>query len=129
MCGEPSHLTAPAPFRLCGSCLREWASWNDFVIDPELRLLGLQAVPNLPDGNLLVFDHACGTSISLLVRRVRPHLPDLEEEALPPARVDLEECRRHCPELEELAACVRPCVKARDRRIVQAILRLKQGAK
>jgi hypothetical protein len=129
MCGEPSHLTAPAPFRLCGSCRRQWASWNDFVIDPELRLLGLQAVPSLPDGNLLVFDHCCGTSISLLVSCVRPYLADLGEEAPTAVRVGLEECRRNCPELEELAACARPCVQARDRRVVQAILQLKQGAK
>jgi hypothetical protein len=128
MSGEPSPLTAPAPFRLCGSCLREWASWHDFVVDPEIRLLGLQAVPNLPDGNLLVFDHACGTSISVPVRRVRRHLPDLEEEALPSARLSLEECRRHCPDLDDLVACERACVKARDRRIVQLIMQRKQGA-
>lgn len=129
MSGEPSPLTAPAPFRLCGSCLREWLSWHDFVVDPEIRLLGLQAVPNLPDGNLLVFDHACGTSISLPVRRLRRHLPDLAEEALPPAALGLEECRRHCPDLDDLVACERPCVKARDRRIVQLIQRLKREAK
>jgi hypothetical protein len=85
-------------------------------------------VPNLPDGNLLVFDHACGTSISVPVRRVRRHLPDLEEEALPSARLSLEECRRHCPDLDDLVACERACVKARDRRIVQLIMQRKQGA-
>ena len=128
MCGEPSPLTTPAPFRHCGSCLREWASWHDFVVDPEIRLLGLQAVPNLPDGNLLVFDHACGTSISLPVRRVRRHLPVQEEEEPPPVTLGLQECRRHCPDLDDLVVCERPCPKARDRRIVQRILRLKERA-
>lgn len=127
MCGEPSPLITPAPFRLCGSCLREWASWHEFVVDPEIRLLGLQAVPHLPDGNLLVFDHSCGTSISLPVRRVRCHLPDQEEVPPRPIELGLRECRRYCPDLDDLAACDRPCPKARDRGIVQLILRLKRA--
>jgi hypothetical protein len=127
MCGEPSPLSPP-PFRTCGSCLRKWASWHEFVVDPEIHLLGLQAVPNLPDGNLRVFDHSCGTSISLPVRRIRRHLPDFEEEVRPPARLGLEECGRRCPSLEDLVACTRPCVKAADRHIVQLIVQLKQRA-
>jgi hypothetical protein len=106
-----------------------WATWRDFVLDPELRLLGLQAVPSLPDANVLVFDHCCGTSISLLVRRVRHLLPGLDEEPLPPATLGYGECRRHCQQLEDFVACDRPCPKARDRRIVLAILRLRRRAK
>jgi len=128
MCGEPSPLTAPVPFRLCGCCRQAWATWQDFVLDPELRLLGLQAVPSEPDGNVLVFDHCCGTSISLLVRCVRPHLPGVDEEALTPVRLGYDECRRHCQQLEDFVACDRPCPKARDRRIVQAILQLRREA-
>jgi hypothetical protein len=127
MSGEPSPLPAPAPFRLCGSCMTEWPSWYDFVVDPEIRLLGLQAVPNVPDGNLLVFDHACGTSISLLVRRIRPFL-EQEDVSHPEEPLGYEECRRHCPELKDLVACDRPCVKARDRAIVRAILLIMQDA-
>lgn len=96
------------------------------MLDPELRLLGLQAVPSQPDANVLVFDHCCGTSISLLVRRVRHLLPNAEEETLPPVQLGLEECRRHCQELEDFVACERPCPKARDRRLVQVILQLRQ---
>jgi len=125
---EPSPLTAPAPFRLCGSCQRVWATWRDFVLDPEIRLLGLQAVPNVPDANLLVFDHCCGTSISLLVKRVRLLLPGLDEGPFPPVTLGHEECVRHCEQLEDFAVCERPCAKARDRRLVQAILQLKRGA-
>jgi len=129
MSGDSSPLTAPAPFRLCGSCQRVWATWRDFVLDPDIRLLGLQAVPSAPDANLLVFDHCCGTSISLLVRRIRHLLPALDEEPLPPATLGYEDCRRHCQQLEDFVACERPCAKARDRYLVQAILRLRRGAK
>jgi hypothetical protein len=129
MSSEPLDAAMPAPFRACGSCLKEWASWHDFVLDPQIRLLGLQSVPSTPDGSLLVFDHGCGTSISVPVNRVRPHLQDLEVEPCTPARIGYEECRRHCEELEDLAACHRPCVRARDRRLVQMILQYQQASR
>jgi hypothetical protein len=98
------------------------------VLDPDLRLLGLQVVPSKADANVIVFDHCCGTSISLLARRVRFLMPDVDDAALPPVQVGLDECRRRCQQLEDFLACERPCPKARDRRIVQAIVRLRQGA-
>jgi hypothetical protein len=128
MCGEPSPQAAPAPFRLCGCCQHAWATWHEFVLDPDLRLLGLQVVPGAADANVLVFDHCCGSSISVLVRRVRHLLPDVDDTALPPVEVGLDTCRRHCRDLEAFLACERACPKARDRRIVQAIVRLRQGA-
>lgn len=106
----------------------EWASWQDFVLDPDIRLLGLQAVQNLPDGNLLVFDHSCGSSISLFAKRIRHLMPNPGAAAKRGEPLGLDECRPHCQQLEELANCDRPCVRARDRRLVQWVLQLKRGS-
>ena len=121
--------SATAPFRICGSCEKRWASSYDFVVDPEIRLLGLQLVPNSPKGNLLVFGHRCGTSISVFTNRIRDLVADPDEDADPDPVVSFEECHRHCRKLKDLVACDRLCPKAGDRRLVRAILELKQRSK
>ncbi len=121
--------SATAPFRVCGSCQKQWASPYDFVVDAEIRLLGLQMVPKKSQGNLLMFGHRCGTSISVFAKHLHHLVPDPEEEANPQAVVSYEECKRLCRNLKDLAVCDRPCPKAGDRRLVQAILQLKQRSK
>ncbi|MCK7504070.1 MAG: hypothetical protein MZV70_08155 [Desulfobacterales bacterium] len=46
-----------AMFKVCGSCRRAWPTWESFVTDPEVRLLGLQSRASLPDATVLVFEH------------------------------------------------------------------------
>jgi len=104
--------------------------WHDFLVDPEVQLLGLQLIQSMPDRNLLVFDHSCGTSISVLVNELRPLMPSNEDatDADSSATVSSEECTRLCLDLEQLVACDRPCPRARDRQLAQAIIDLRQGA-
>ncbi len=109
---------ADGPFRACGMCHKQWATRQDFIADPKLRLLGLQAVPHHADGNLLVFEHDCGTTVSVLAWRLRDLLPaeDRGEEGLP-LLYGSEGCKGYCTRLEELSACDRSCSNARDRRL------------
>jgi hypothetical protein len=51
-----------------------------------VRLLGFQSVVANPDINLLVFEHSCGSTVSILSRRLRHLLPELEPGA-PAARL------------------------------------------
>jgi len=117
------------PFLTCGSCHATWDSWRDCVLDPKLRLLGMQAVPTLPQANLLVFEHSCGSSVSVLARRLRFLLEDGSEE---PRGADLpelfgtEECRTHCLTLADLDTCDRTCVNARDRRLALLVAEIKR---
>ena len=76
---------AAGPFQICGSCRRAWPTWDNFVLDPDVRLLGLQSEIAKPDVNLLVFEHSCGSSISILSKRLRHLLPE-PEPGDPPAR-------------------------------------------
>lgn len=117
-----------ATFKTCGSCHYIWTDWHAFVHDPAVRLIGLQAIPGLPDSNLLVFEHRCGSSVSVLAPKLR-HLLD-EGDREPPRSLlfGTESCGGHCLLLEDLSSCDRPCVNARDRRLAILIADAKRGS-
>jgi len=97
-------------------------------LDPAVRLLGLQAVVTNPDVNLLVFEHRCGSSISILSKRLRHLLPE-PKPGDPSARLlGTEQCRGHCLRLEDLEACDAPCSNARDRELILIVQRIKKAA-
>jgi hypothetical protein len=58
------------PFKICSNCGAEWATLNDFLNDPAIKLIGYQAnFCDLPNG-LFLFAHqtpGCGTSLGLYV--------------------------------------------------------------
>jgi hypothetical protein len=118
-----------APFRTCGACRRAWATSAAFLDDGGLTVLGLQVAEHMPEANLLVFEHDCGSSVSVRAARLRFLLPDpAEGEGL----ADLwgtEECQRLCRRLEDWTTCDRPCVNARDRHLLQLVLRIKAGVR
>ena len=121
-------MSGPA-FKVCGSCRHAWADWQAFVLDPTLRLLGLQAIPGLPDSNLLVFEHRCGSSVSVLALRLR-HLLSVEDQAADrPVLFGSETCSGHCRVIENLATCDRSCANARDRRLALLIADAKKAGK
>jgi hypothetical protein len=113
-------------FRSCGSCQKAWRDWRELVLDPGLRLLGLQIAPGMPEANLLVFEHHCGSSLSVLVSRLRPYLSDEDEPTDLPALFGTEACSGHCRLLEDLEACDQRCANARDRHLALAVLEAKR---
>jgi hypothetical protein len=117
-----SEHQSPRAFRTCGACRQRWLSAEDFLDDPQLRVVGLQVAPHVPEANLLVFEHGCGSSVSVLTRRLRSLLTEPEEKPAVDDVYGAPECNRYCQRLEEWAACDRPCVNARDRRLLQVIL-------
>jgi hypothetical protein len=115
------------PFQICGSCKRAWATWDSFVLDPAVRLLGLQSEIALPDVNLLVFEHGCGSSISILSRRLRHLLPEPQPGDPTVRLMGTAQCREHCLHLKDLEACDAPCSNARDRKLILLVQRMKKG--
>jgi hypothetical protein len=113
-------------FRVCGSCGHEWPDWRSLVDDTSLRLLGLQVVPGLPDANVLVFEHACGTSVSVLTSRLRHLLPDESGAEARPLLFGTDRCSGHCRVLEDFSRCDQLCANARDRRLAILILETRQ---
>ena len=90
-------------------------------------MLGFQAVSRLPDANLIVFEHRCGSTISVLTKRLRPFFPEIESEPPLPVLFDSETCNQYCRNVENLEICDRPCENARDRRMIHVLLEMKRG--
>jgi hypothetical protein len=122
---DSSAPAAPA-FQKCGSCGRRWGQWQEFVMDPGIRLLGMQVNFSLPESNLFVFEHDCGSSVSVLARRLRSCLQVAEPQGAP-NRFGSEQCGGHCTKLEDLEACDRDCANAADRKLIQMLLAMKSG--
>jgi hypothetical protein len=120
--------TTSGPFRTCGACKSAWPTWDGFVQDPAVRFIGLQSVAVEPDCNLLVFEHGCGSSVSVLARRLRYLLPDAESVVELPILFATGECRGHCHVPSDLETCDAPCGNVRDRSLILLIQCLKQAA-
>jgi hypothetical protein len=114
----------PKTFRTCGACRRRWSTAEEFLDDDGVRVLGLQVAGHLPEANLIVFDCSCGSSVSVLVDRLRFLHPEPQDDQL----TDLfgsERCMELCLKLEDWTTCDRPCINSRDRRLLKAVLRRK----
>jgi len=118
----------PRPFATCGSCAHVWPTWDEFVRDSQLRMLGFQGTLGHPDTNLLVFEHRCGSTVSVLTKRLRHLLPEpVHGVNLRSLRGTLD-CPGHCLSLADLEACDRPCTNARDRELIKLVQQLKREA-
>jgi hypothetical protein len=115
-------------FKTCGCCKSEWPTWDHFVLDPAVRLLGLQAVASFPDANLLVFEHRCRSSVSVLTKRLRHLLPPPGPDGPTERLLGTEQCRGHCSFLGDMEMCDAPCRNARDRELILLVQRMKNGA-
>ena len=114
-------------FRVCGACGHVWRSWEEFVRDPGVRLLGLQAITSVPDANLLVFEHRCGSTVSVLASRFRQLLPDSQDFSGRPSLRGTDQCSQYCLSLDSLEQCNKPCINARDRRLILRLLEMKRA--
>jgi hypothetical protein len=123
---EADNGSSDSQFKKCGSCGRGWDQWPDFILDPDIRPIGFQAIPGLPEANLLVFEHRCGSSISVLASRLRHILPDSEPAGEVSALFGKDSCSGHCRFLQDLESCDRMCINARDRRLILMLLIMKK---
>lgn len=121
-------VVAADPFKVCGSCGRLWPTWEAFVTDPDVRLLGLQSIAAVPEATLLVFEHWCGSSVSVLASRLHGLLPDHPAAGWPSLR-GTPECRGHCLSLSDHGPCDRRCRHARDREILALATALQAARK
>lgn len=115
------------PFARCGACRQAWSSWEDFVYDGGTRLLGFQGILRVPDANLLVFEHRCGSTVSILTSRLQHLLPEEPDEGRHSLRGTID-CPGHCLSLADLEACDQPCTNARDRELIKIVQQLKRSA-
>jgi hypothetical protein len=77
--------------------------------------------------NLLVFEHRCGSTVSILTSRLRYLLPEHTGQDWRSLR-GTEQCPGHCLSLADLEACDRPCTNAHDRQLIRIVQQLKRAA-
>ncbi len=111
-------------FTRCGACGRRWATAGAFLDDAGVRVVGLQVAAHVPEMNLLIFEHACGSSVSVLTSRLR----FLCRQPADHTAVDMfrsEKCNQLCLRLDEWRPCDNPCINAADRRLLHLVLERK----
>ena len=97
------------PFKVCSFCKHEWPSVEDFERDGRTRPLGLVVDFDDPWETLVLFNHACGSTLALRAEELRARIPCLEAAALlagePP-------CPGRCLRYGDLEPCLNPCRNA-----------------
>jgi hypothetical protein len=112
-------------FRTCGMCGRVWETCEQFLEDPEIHLIGLQVMGDLPDANVVVFEHVCGTSVSVLAHRLHDLLGPVADGEWPLALLyGSKDCHGLCIDVGNLDGCDRLCRNAFDRRVTAWIARM-----
>jgi len=59
------------PFKICTCCSKPWKTLEDFLTDPELKLVGYQVAFEDLEGGLFYFNHHhknCGTTLAIPVK-------------------------------------------------------------
>ena len=111
-------------FKQCPACRTTWFDYTDFLADPCLQLIGYQALfENLSKG-LFLFNHSCGTTLSISVETLQ-HLydgPVYTERVIGSKR-----CPRHCLIKSETRPCPAKCDCAHVRSIMQIIKKWQKG--
>ncbi len=121
-----SAIATDQDFARCGSCHARWPSWEAFVTDVDVRLLGFQGYAPVPEANLLVFEHRCGSTVSIRTARLRHLLPEMDTDGLPSLR-GTEQCPGHCRSLDDMGMCDLPCAHARERELIRIVREMQSG--
>ncbi|MBU0909257.1 MAG: hypothetical protein KKA54_05745 [Proteobacteria bacterium] len=111
-------------FKQCPACRTTWFDYTDFLADPCLQLIGYQALfENLTKG-LFLFNHSCGTTMSITVEALQ-HLysgPVYTERV-----IGSKKCPGLCLVKKETGPCPAECDCAYVRSIMQIVKQWQKG--
>lgn len=111
-------------FKQCSMCRHPWRNRDDFLADPDLEIIGYQACFDSITDGLFLFNHQCGTTLSVKVE----DFDDLYEgERYEQAATGTDECSGFCLDMQELKACSASCRYAYVRDIIQLIKKWPKG--
>jgi hypothetical protein len=111
---EPTRVV----FKECPLCGFTWGSRDEFLSDPDVEIVGYQAHFEELTAGYLVFNHACETSMAVMVGQFRDLYdgPVFEEQ-----KTGSEECLGYCLQEGELRGCPIQCECAFVREIIQLV--------
>ena len=109
------------PFKVCPDCKYVWKTREEFLSDPNLKIIGYQVDYNEPQGGLILFTHeiqGCETTLAVRVKSFAdfyngPVCEDLLENT--------EECPGHCSNIDSLDPCFEKCKCSFARNILQSL--------
>jgi len=108
----------PTDFKTCQTCAYRWMTRADFLTDNHISLVGYQVNFNKLEAGLFLFNHNCGTTLSMQVKDFK----DLYNGPIYRDRcTGKEECPGYCLRKDKLDPCLAKCECAFVREIMQLI--------
>ena len=112
-------MSTDKEFKKCSSCGQIWQTREEFVEDPETKMVGYQvSFPSFHEG-LFLFDHKlCETSLAIRAGEFKDFYdgPIYSERS-----VDTEDCPQYCLYKDNLERCPAKCECAYVREIIQIV--------
>jgi hypothetical protein len=109
------------PFKICSNCRRRWTDRDEFLSDPDVRLLGYQVNFEELQAGLFLFSHdmdGCRTTVALEAER----FTDMHRGPIFEIRLtNTAECPGYCLRKESLDACGNACECAYVREVLQKV--------
>ncbi len=106
------------PFKSCPICSAVWPARDDFLRDPRISIIGYHVDFLDITAGLFLFNHACGTTISLAVSE----FTDLYDgPVFKVRRTGLEDCPGYCLRENALDRCPAKCECAFAREIIRTV--------
>ena len=103
-------------FKQCTVCRQKWPTRQDFIVDPDIRIVGYQVNFEELKAGLLYFNHSCKNTIALSADL----FTDLYDGPIfTEPKTGTEVCPGYCLNQEELRPCQAECECAYVREIVQ----------
>ncbi|MFZ4394059.1 MAG: hypothetical protein ACOYOU_00370 [Kiritimatiellia bacterium] len=120
---DPSDAVTVAPFKQCTCCPVKWQTRDDFLSDPEVELIGYQAHFEDLKAGLLLFNHACQTTMGIQVESFQ----DLHQGPIFEKRLKNDAaCPGVCLRQGDLRLCPKRCECTYVREILQIVLKWKK---
>jgi len=106
-------------FKICPQCGFVWTRRTSFLSDPALQLVGYQVHFKELSAGLFLFNHACGTTLSVRAKEFQEFYggPMFTERL-----TGTEECQGSCLHEDDLRLCPAKCECAYVREVLQVIL-------
>lgn len=105
-------------FKKCLPCDKKWFARDDFLWDPDIKIIGYQV--NFDDlvAGAFLFNHSCGATLALSVR----YFNGLYEGPIFKDRITgSDDCPGYCLYKDQLDKCVARCECAYVRNIIDII--------
>ena len=103
-------------FKLCNVCNHKWMNRQDFMVDPDIVIIGYQVNFDRLEAGHFYFNHSCNNTIVLSANL----FADLHEGPIfAEPRTGLEDCPGYCLKKEALEPCQAECECAYIRSIMQ----------